>query len=250
MGGKSAKAPDYSGMEALGREQLAFSKLQYAEMLPIAKEISAAQIAAQEQQMQFAAEDRARALGVFRPLEDKFIAEAEAFNTGARREELASQAAAASATAFSNLQAQQRRGLAARGISPGSGAALAMDRTSLLMNSAQRAAAMTSARDQARTEGRAMQMTAIGLGNPLAANSLNAYSGATGAGSAGLSSAMAPGNQYMAGLAAAGTTMGNVANMQNQAYMAAQANEAGMWGAALGAGATLGGAYMFGPKKG
>ena len=247
MGGKSAPAPDYSGLEALGREQLAFSKQQYADMKPLAEQVFGQQMAAQQQQMDFAAEDRARSIGVFRPLEDQFIQEAQAFNTDARRQELASQAAAASANAFQNIQAQQARGLAARGVNPNSGAARGADRSAALMASAQRANAMTGARTAARQEGRALQATAIGLGNPLAANSLNAYAGATGAGTAGLNSAMAPGSQYMQGLGQAGQTMGSVANMQNQAYMQSQANEAGMWGAALGAGATLGGAYLMGP---
>ena len=236
MGGKSAPAPDYSGLEALGREQLAFSKQQYADMKPLAEQVFGQQMAAQQQQMDFAAEDRARSIGVFRPLEDQFIQEAQAFNTDARRQELASQAAAASANAFQNIQAQQARGLAARGVNPNSGAARGADRSAALMASAQRANAMTGARTAARQEGRALQATAIGLGNPLAANSLNAYAGATGAGTAGLNSAMAPGNQYMQGLGQAGQTMGSVAGMQNQAYMQSIATKGEMLGTALGTG--------------
>ena len=242
MGGKSQPAPDYSGMEAIAREQLAFSRQQYADILPIAQQVAGLQMEAQQQQMDFAAEDRARLTGLFRPLEDQFVAEAQAFNTEARRQELAGQAAAASAQAFANTQAQQRRGLAAMGVNPASGAARGADRSALLQQSAQRAAAMTGARTSARQEGRALQAAAIGMGNPLATGALQAYAGATGAGSAGLGSAQQPGGAYMQGLGMAGQTYGSMLNMQNQAFMQGQANEAGMYGALLGAGATLGGA--------
>jgi hypothetical protein len=244
MGGKSQPAPDYSGMEAVAREQLNFSRQQYADILPIAQEVAGLQIDAQRQQMDFAAEDRARLTGLFRPLEDQFVAEAQAFNTDARRQELAGQAAAASASAFANTQAQQRRGLAAMGVNPASGAARGADRSALLQQSAQRAAAMTGARSSARQEGRALQAAAIGMGNPLATGALQAYAGATGAGSAGLGSMQSPGQNYMKGLGMAGQTYGNMANMQNQAFMQGQANEAGMWGSLVGAGATLGGAAI------
>jgi len=238
MGKKSAPAPDYSGMEAIAREQLSFSKQQYADILPIAQQVAGLQMSAQQQQMDFAAEDRARLTGLFRPLEDQFVAEAQAFNTDARRQELAGQAAAASAQAFGNLQAQQARGLAARGVNPNSGAARGADRAALLQQSAQRAAAMTGAQTAARQEGRALQAAAIGMGNPLATGALQAYAGATGAGSAGLSSAQQPGGAYMQGLGMAGQTYGSMLNMQNQAYMQGQSNEAGMIGSLIGAGAT------------
>ena len=249
MGGKSQPAPDYSGMEAVAREQLNFSRQQYADILPIAQQIAGLQIGAQEQQMAFAQEDRARLTGLFRPLEDQFVAEAQAFNTEARRQELAGQAAAASAQAFANTQAQQRRGLAAMGVNPASGAARGADRSALLQQSAQRAAAMTGARTAARQEGRALQAAALGMGNPLATGALQAYAGATGAGSAGLGSMQSPGAAYMQGLGMAGQTYGNMANMQNQAFMQSQSNQAGMFGSLLGAGATLGGAYMMSDRR-
>jgi hypothetical protein len=236
MGGKSSKAPNYKELAAISREQLAFSKQQYADMLPIAQEISGLQIAAQQQQMDFAQQDRERLLGLYRPLEDQFIAEAQAFNTDARRQELAGQAAAASGRAFENLQAQQRRGLAARGVNPNSGAARGADRAALLEQSAQRAAAMTGARTSARQEGRALQAAAIGLGNPLATTALQAYSGATGAGSAGINTAQQPGTMYMQGLGQAASSQANMLNMQNQAYMQGVATQGEMLGTALGAG--------------
>ena len=239
MGKKSSPAPDYSGMESIAREQLNFSRQQYEDILPIAQQVAGLQMSAQQQQMDFAAEDRARLTGLFRPLEDQFVAEAQAFNTDARRQELAGQAAAASAQAFANTQAQQRRGLAAMGVNPNSGAARGADRSALLQQSAQRAAAMTGARTSARQEGRALQAAAIGMGNPLATGALQAYAGATGAGSAGLGSMQQPGGAYMQGLGMAGQTYGSMLNMQNQAYMQGQDNQAGMFGALIGAGATM-----------
>ena len=55
---------------------------------------------------------------------------------------------------------------------------------------------------------------------------------------------MAAGNQYQAGLAGAGSTFGQMAGYQNQAYMQAQGNKAALTGAILGAGSTLGGAAI------
>lgn len=246
MGKKSSPAPDYSGMESIAREQLNFSRQQYADILPIAQQVAGLQMSAQQQQMDFAAEDRARLTGLFRPLEDQFVAEAQAFNTDARRQELAGQAAAASAQAFQNLQAQQARGLAARGVNPNSGAARGADRAALLQQSAQRAAAMTGAQTSARQEGRALQAAAIGMGNPLATGALQAYAGATGAGSAGLGSMQQPGAAYMQGLGQAGQTYGSMLNMQNQAYMQGMATQGEMLGTALGAG--LGAYGAFGPS--
>jgi hypothetical protein len=51
MGGKSQPAPDYTPMQAIGREQLDFAKQQYAEMAPLARQVAAQQMAAQQQQM-------------------------------------------------------------------------------------------------------------------------------------------------------------------------------------------------------
>lgn len=221
MGGKSSPPPpDYGPLTALSREQLDFARQQYAEMAPLARQVAAQQMAAQQQQMRQAQDYYDYQQQTFRPLERGLVADAERFNTDAYREQLAAQAAAATGRAFGATQGMQQRALAARGVSPTSGAALAMGNQNALGLAAQRAAAMTGARQQADQMGWARRMDVTGLGRGLAGASLGAYQGATGAGSAGLASSMAPGTQFQQGLGQAGQTMGNVLQSQTSSYNA------------------------------
>jgi hypothetical protein len=209
-------------MEALGREQLAFSKRQYAEMMPLARQVYGQQMDAQRQQMEQAQNYFDYQQLTFRPLEQGLVRDAERFNTEGYREQLAGQAAAAAGRAFGVQQEMGQRAMAARGVNPNSGAALALQAQGNLGLAAQRAGAMTGARNQAEQTGWARRMDVTGLGRGLAGASTAAYQGATGAGSAGLSSAMSPGSQYQQGLGAAGQTMGNVLNSQTSVYNTAQ----------------------------
>lgn len=238
MGGKSNPPPDYSGMEAVAREQLNFARQQYADLLPIAQGIGQAQIAAQTQQMEQAQDYYNYMQDTFRPVEQSLVAQAQEFNTDAYRQQQAAEASAAASRAFATARESNARSLAARGVNPNSGAARGMSTATQLQEGLARAGGMTSARQRAEQMGYARMIDAAGLGRGLAGASAAAYAGATGAGTAGLGSYMAPGNQYQAGLAGAGTTFGNMANMQNQAFMQGQANQAGMFGSLIGAGAT------------
>lgn len=238
MGGKSQPAPDYSGMEQVAREQLNFARQQYADLRPIAQEIAGLQAGAQRQQMEQAGDYYDYMQSTFRPVEQSLVAQAQEFNTDAYRQQMAQQASTAAARAFEQSQAMTGRSLAARGVNPASGAARGADRATSLQQAAMRTQAMTGSRQQAEQMGYARMLDAAGLGRGLAGASTAAYAGATGAGTAGMGTYMAPGNQYQAGLANAGQTFGNMANMQNQAFMQSQANEAGMFGSLIGAGAT------------
>lgn len=238
MGGKSNPPPDYSGMEQVAREQLRFAQQQYRDLRPIAEGIGQAQIAAQTQQMEQAQDYYNYMQDTFRPVEQSLVAQAQEFNTDAYRQQKAAEASAAASRAFATARESNARSLAARGVNPNSGAARGMGTATQLQEGLARAGGMTSARQQAEQMGYARMIDAAGLGRGLAGASAAAYAGATGAGSAGLNSMMAPGTQYQQGLAGAGQTFGNMANMQNQAFMAGQANQAGMFGALVGAGAT------------
>ena len=244
MGGKSAPAPDYSGMEQVAREQLSFSKQQYADMKPIAMEIAGLQADAQRQQMDQAADYYAYQQDTFRPLEQGLVDRAQNMDTEAYRQEMASEASAAASRAFSTSQAMNNRSMAARGVNPNSGAARGANNAMGLQQAAMRATAMTGARQGARDRADAAQYQAAGLGRGLATNSLQAFQGASGAGSAAMGSYYTPGQQYQAGLSGAGGTFGQMAGYQNQAYMQAQGNKAAFTGALLGAGSTLGAAAI------
>lgn len=259
MGGKSAPAPDYSQMaaankyaaevsERLGNRQMDMAERQYAEMKPLADRIAASQIAAQEQQMQQAQDYYDYSVNTFRPIEKGLARDAENFSTAGYREQLARDAAAASAKAFGINQDMSSRAAASRGINVNSGAGLAMQNQNMLGLSAQRAQAMTGARSQAEQMGWARRMDVTGLGRNLAGASTAAYQGATGAGTSGMNTSMAPGNalatQYgqgvntmmtgaQLGVQGAGTAL-NAQVSQSNAAMNAQGQ---MYGAILGAGA-------------
>ena len=221
MGGKSSPPPpDYRGMEALGREQLAFSRQQYAEMAPLAQRVAAQQMAAQQQQMDQAQDYYNYQQQTFRPVEQGLVRDAERFSTEGYREQQARDAAAATGRAFGVMQDAASRAAASRGVNPNSGAGMALQTQNMLGLAAGRANAMTGARNQAQQMGFARRMDVTGLGRNLAGASTAAYQGATGAGSAGLASSMAPGTQRMTGMAQAGQTYGGILNSQTSAYNA------------------------------
>jgi hypothetical protein len=223
MGGKSSPPPpDYSGMEALGREQLAFSKQQYAEMKPLAERVAAQQMAAQEQQMRQAQDYYDYQQQTFRPLEQGLVADATRFSSEGYREQQAREAAAATGRAFGVTQDAAARAAASRGVNPNSGAGMALQSQNLLGLAAGRANAMTGARNQAEQLGFARRLDVTGLGRGLAGASTAAYGGATSAGSAGMNTAMSAGNQYQQGLQQTGSTLNSVLGAQTSAYNTAQ----------------------------
>jgi hypothetical protein len=223
MGGKSSPPPpDYSGMEGLAREQLDFSKQQYAEMMPLARQVYGQQMAAQEQQMRQAQDYFDYQQQTFRPVERGLVADAQRFSTEDYREQLARDAALQAARAFGTTQTMGDRAAAARGISIDSPAALAMRNQSQYALATGTAQAKNAARQQAEQMGWARRMDVTGLGRGLAGASTAAYQGATGAGSAGMNTAMAPGSQYQQGLSSAGGTMGGILNSQTSVYNTAQ----------------------------
>jgi hypothetical protein len=91
---------------------------------------------------------------------------------------------------------------------------MAMQSQGALGLAAQRAGMMNQARQQAEATGWARRVDAAGLGRGLSGASTGAYQAATGAGSAGIGTAMAPGSQYMTGMAQGAQTMGSGLGMQ------------------------------------
>ena len=268
MGGKTAPAPDYTAMaaatqrgvdvaEKLGARQQDFAEKQYAEMKPLAEKVSASQLAAQEQQMAQAKDYYDYNVNTFRPVEKGLVTDAMNFDTAAYKEQLGSQAAADVARAFGNAQAVSGRELSRRGIGPGSGNAIATGNQNALALASMGAGAQTGARMQADQLGWARKMDVTGLGRGLTGASTAAYQGATGAGSSGLSSAMAPGNQFSdaygrgVGTSLAGGQMGiqgagNILNSQTSVYNTDQ-SKADPFASIVGMGV---GAYMGSPAGG
>ena len=226
MGGKSSPPPpDYGPianasreaaeiMAGLGREQLAFARQQYGEMMPLARQVANQQMASQRELMDMARADREYQIETFRPVERGLVADAERFSTEGFREQQARDAAAAAGRAFGITQDAAARAAASRGISLGSGAGMAMSQQANLGLAAQRAAGMTGARQQAEQMGFARRMDVTGLGRGLGGAALGAYGAAGAAGSQGMGTMAAPGVQYMQGMAQGANTIGAGQQMQ------------------------------------
>lgn len=252
-----AESSDYAAdlSYKLGQEQLAFEKQQYAEAMPLARQVSQSQIAAQTEQTRQAREYYDYQTGTFRPLEQGLVADATRFSTEGYREQLAAQAAAAAGRAFGVTQDSAARAAASRGVNLSSGAGMAMQQQNMLGLAAQRAAAMTGARQQAEQLGFARKLDVAGIGRGLAGASTAAYSGATGAGTAGINTLLAPGAQYSTGAARAAGTMttgagqaitgyGGLYSGASRSADAANAAEMGVYGSAIGMAGTLGAGYL------
>jgi len=235
MGGKSSPPPpDYSGLERVAQQQLDFSKQQYAEIMPFARQVYGTQMEAQRQQMAAQAEQMAQARDyynyqtqTFRPVEQGLVKQAQEFDTEAYRQQLAAKAAADAAKAFQGSQGVMMREATRRGVNPASGAFGAASNANALGLAAMQTGAANQARQQAEQLGWARKMDVVGLGRGLAGASTAAYGGATGAGSAasatgaqGVNTMMAPGTQYMQGLQGAAGTMGTITGQQAGMYNA------------------------------
>lgn len=234
----------------LGKEQLDFSKQQYQDFLPFAKEIANQQAAAQTEQLRQGREYYDYQTRTFRPLERGLVQQAQQFNTEAYREQLAGQAAADAARAFGVTQAAGERSMASMGVNPASGRFAGLQNQNQLALAAQRAAAMTGGRQSAEQFGYARMLDVAGLGRNLPGASTAAYGAATGAGTAATGTAMAPGNQYMTGQAQGINTMlqgsnqainayGTLYNGATAAAMSDRNNYFGVLGSLVGAGGTI-----------
>jgi len=238
MGGKSAPAPDYSGMENVANRQLDFAESQYADMKPIYQGLAQQMMDSQAQQMQQAQDYYSYQQNTFRPLEQGLVRDAQRFNTADYRESKAREAAAAAGAAFNQTQSASSRAMASMGINPNSGRFAAMTNQNNLGLSANRANAMTGARNQAEQMGFARRLDAAGLGRNLSGASTAAYQGAGQAGTGAGNTLAAPGSQLQQGLSNAANTFGNMANTQASVYNAGMNAQGEFLGAALGAGAT------------
>lgn len=139
---------------------------------------------------QWATEDRARDINTFRPLQDKFIAEAQTWDSPER---VASQAAMAAADVQNAAKVQQGtavRHATAMGVNPNSGRfinaqAKAGTDTALAM-----AGAANLSRRQVQAEGDARRAQAINMGSGFAVNPGESMSLSNGAAKAGFGGAM------------------------------------------------------------
>ncbi len=221
---------------ALGQANLAFQKQQYSDAAPMrqltydtAKAVSGQQLATMQQQNQQAADTYAYQTGTFRPVEQKLVADAQAYDTPERRD--AAQAAARSDVeqAFGSTQDALSRSIGRTGATVGSGRALAMMQDQQFAKANALAGATTQATRNVEQQGYARMADAANLGRNLASNQatqvslgLNAGNSAVANSATGLNAATSGtaqvGQAYSTAIGAnnaAGSLYGQVANIQN-----------------------------------
>lgn len=214
MGGKgggkggSAPAPDPNiGYAALlqaqtGEKWLAFAEEQFAVgnerqkgIDALTNQVTQAQLDTMNQSNSWAKEDRGRYKSVFQPMEDKFIDEANNWDSAARQDKMAAEAKAdVLASADQQRQASTRQ-LSSMGINPASGRFAGVNRAGETATALNAAGAQNQARNTVRTQGMALRADAINMGKGMASQA---------AGAAGL------------GLNAGNSATGNAANANNQ----------------------------------
>ena len=139
---------------------------------------------------EWAADDRAREVEVFRPLQDAFIQEAATWDSAARKNEAAQQAVADVRQQTANAEAGRVRQAMAMGINPNSSRFMAAGRSAALDAGLAAAGAQNMSRRRVEQEAEAKRANAINMGSGLAVNPGTSMSLSNGALQAGGSAAM------------------------------------------------------------
>lgn len=178
MGGSSQPKPDKRMGEAAmlsaqtGQQMLEFMRSQAA----ITNE--------------WAADDRARDINVFRPLQDQFIREAQGWDSPERKQAKAAEAAGQVSLASRLAQGRTDRQLMSMGVNPASGAAIAARRRAGTDTALARAGAVNLSNRQIEAEGEAKKANAINMGSGLAVNPGTSMGLSNGAAAQGFNGAM------------------------------------------------------------
>jgi hypothetical protein len=198
--------PDNSGMNraaeaqaALSKESLDFYKQIYAEQGPMreraaqtALQVADQQLASMKSSTNLAEEYAGYNRNTFRPLEQGIVADAQSYDTDARRNQAAGRAMADVGMQAQLAQQAQMRSQQRMGVNPNSGRALAMQGQMGIAEAAAKAGAASSARDKVETIGAARKMDAASLGRGLASNQATSASLALNAGNFATNNAGTP----------------------------------------------------------
>lgn len=213
----------------LGRDWLAESTRQFeiankrqVGIDDVTKQVTQQQLASSQQAQQWATQDRARYTGTFLPMQDRFIQDANNWDSAGRQQTVAAEARADVMTAAEQGRQTAQRQAAAMGLDPTSGRYAAIERTGNSGTALAAAGAQNAARSQVRREGMALRGDAINLGSGLGVNPAASLGLGVQAGSAAM----------QGGLAAAGNARANVAGLQGgyQTAMSGYQNQASILG--------------------
>ena len=215
----------------LGRDQLAFTKEQWAQMKPTmdamsqrAIQISDAQLAQMKQQSDIAADYDNYNKTTFRPLEQGIVADAQGYDTPARRAEAAARASADVEKTAGMAVADMNRDILRRGGTLDDGGARGNTLDLALGKARMRAGASDSAVRNIEQQGYARKMDAASLGRGLPANQATSAAIANTAGNgsnANMQTALNPQmqgvQQVQSGYNSAAATNANSGNLYGQA---------------------------------
>ena len=183
----------------------------------------------------------------FQPLETQLASTAADYNTDGRREQAAQEAAAGVGDQFNNAKQAQTESLAAAGVQPGSGKALALSNDLNIQEARAKAGASSAARTNVENTGLSLLGNAVNVGRGLPATGLQ--EGAFGMQAGGAAQGSVGG---LSGLIASPLTTSSAARSQgingliglgNLNNQQASSNQ-GFFGDILGAGAQAYGIYQ------
>ncbi len=193
------------GNVELGREALAFQKQQYEEGRPRQAELDklvnqvVSNMVETQTKSNLASDDYISYMKTtFRPVEQGLVAEAQAYDTPARREEAAGEAAGDVRTQFGLQREMAARDLARSGVDPSSGRYADLQRSVGNAEAATTAAAANQARRGVETTGRALKFDVAGLGRNLPGAGATAAQVGLQAGSNAVNAATVPGSNARA----------------------------------------------------
>jgi hypothetical protein len=194
----------------IAQDQIAWAKEQDTANRETLQQVLDIQLPAMRDQARAAQEDRARYETTFRPLEDKFVEEAQAYDTPERRD---AERGRAIADVTSQFDAQRRNALQrleSYGVDPSQTRNAALDVGVRTAQAATAAGAASQSDQRVESVGRGLRGDVINLGRGALSGVGPAYAGAVGAGQAAIGGA----NQTTATSAGA---MGSAAPFLNSA---------------------------------
>ena len=201
-----ADSPDYSGMNraaesnaALSKEALDFYRQVYAEQKPAREAAAKVAMDVANQQLESSRQNTAISndywnyqKNTFRPLEEGIVADAQTYDTTARRDAAASEAVADVGMQAELARQAQTRQQQRMGVNPASGKALALQSQIGMAEAAAKAGAANSARDKVELQGYARKMDAANLGRGLASSQATSAGVALNAGNSAVGNAGVP----------------------------------------------------------
>ena len=268
--GQAAAAQAQLGVDWLNesKRQFEIAQNRQSNVDAVTNEVVQDQLASSRTARQWAAEDRARSVGVFQPAQDRFIAKANDWDSAGRQDVAAVEARADVIGSAEIQRAGAQRQAAAMGISPTSGRYAGVERAGEASTAIAAAGAQNTARNRVRREAVALQADAVNMGNGLAMNpgqslGLGVQAGSSAIAGAGAGAAASRANlgilqggyqTAMNGYGAQAGILGQQHGQQLSAWSAtnqANAQNSAGWGSALGmlGGAALGSGFGGGILK-